>query len=272
MTSRRTELRRLTQSRLRYSLTFVLLACATAMFAWRAVWIWFGIATWPMASFVLVALAYGLNDPWWMGKRSDGSLHLFHRIALFPYHTCIRWIWIVHVALSTEPAYDEVNEYLIVARRLVRSELPDNVARICDLTSEFSEPFAICHAAEYVSFPILDGSVPSIDALLAAVDQWKPSTEGRILIHCAMGHGRTGLVAATWLVVHGYAPSTTKALEMLVAVRPGIALHDCQLEFLSQVDQSIDSVPALDDPNIGMMRVDGKDTNGGGPQNEMFGQ
>ena len=43
-------------------------------------------------------------------------------------------------------------------------------------------------------------------------------------MHCANGRGRTGLVAAAWLLAHGRADSAADALARVQAARPAVRL------------------------------------------------
>ncbi len=55
------------------------------------------------------------------------------------------------------------------------------------------------------------------------------------VIHCAQGHGRTGLVAAAVLVVFRRAQTVSEAIAMVQTVRPGIELNTMQRSILEQV-------------------------------------
>ena len=90
-----------------------------------------------------------------------------------------------------------------------------------DLTAEFAEPAAIRKSPAYRSFPILDGAAPSPEALRAAVAGLRP---GRTFVHCAQGHGRTGLFALAVLLSSGVARSVEDGLRLLRTARPGIRL------------------------------------------------
>jgi protein-tyrosine phosphatase len=91
-----------------------------------------------------------------------------------------------------------------------------------DLTAEFAEPLAVRLSPSYRSFPILDGSAPSPESLRAAVAGLR---EGRTFVHCAQGHGRTGLFALAVLLHQRVVPSVEDGLRMLTAARPGIRLN-----------------------------------------------
>ena len=57
--------------------------------------------------------------------------------------------------------------------------------------------------------------------------------EGTIYIHCAEGHGRTGLFAAALLVKLGQFDSTDDALEFVKSKRPLVRLGKIQLATLA---------------------------------------
>ncbi|TWU44827.1 hypothetical protein Poly51_58930 [Rubripirellula tenax] len=56
-----------------------------------------------------------------------------------------------------------------------------------------------------------------------------------VLIHCAQGHGRTGLVAAAVLIVSGEAQTAADAIAIIQAVRPGVELNKAQRMILEQI-------------------------------------
>src|SRR5205809_1011561 len=101
-------------------------------------------------------------------------------------------VWHLMRLISREPARNMVTQQLVVGRRLLAYEREDEFDNFVDLTAEFPEPFPIRSSPSYRSFPILDGSAPSPEALRVAVTSLRP---GRTFIHCAQGHGRTGLFA-----------------------------------------------------------------------------
>jgi protein-tyrosine phosphatase len=137
-------------------------------------------------------------------------------------------VWHLIRLLSREPAHNAVTEQLVVGRRLLTFERAGEFANFVDLTAEFSEPSFIRSSPSYRSFPILDGGAPTPEALRAAVASLRP---GRTFIHCAQGHGRTGLFALAVLLSSGVARSVEDGLRMLSAARPAIRLsreqHRC---------------------------------------------
>jgi protein-tyrosine phosphatase len=119
----------------------------------------------------------------------------------------------------------------VVGRRLLAHEVVGEFANYVDLTAEFSEPSAIRRNPGYMSVPILDGSAPDPAALDQAVSRLRP---GRTFIHCAQGHGRTGLFALAMLLRSGRAGSADEGLRKLQAARPGVRLSKVQLRCIER--------------------------------------
>jgi protein-tyrosine phosphatase len=189
---------------------------------------WYSAFVWPAISLGVVSLTYLLGEVRLFGKRSDGTRHWFATVILFPYLAFAHIVWLMQTVFSNEPCLNVVNESLIVARRLRTREFPTNVRNVCDLTCEFVEPEWIRTNYVYICHPILDAGTVSATELIALAKSLVPDSKGPLLIHCANGHGRTGMFAAIWLVVHGFVDSADDAFKLLQSVRPGIGLRSRQ--------------------------------------------
>jgi protein-tyrosine phosphatase len=227
---------------MKYGVAFLLNAgCALAFAVWAAATLPFGIGVvvatslvWLAASFVWVSAAYlGLGAKAF-GKRSDGRLRPIAIVALAPYLLLTWGIWHAVRACSREPPWHRVSERLIVGRRLLPNELPGEVANVVDLTAEFVEPKAILDRTSYFSFPILDAGTAG-EASVAELARTIASLPGLTYLHCALGHGRTGTVAAAVLVAGGEEMSAEGALQRLRELRPGLDVNERQRTFLEQV-------------------------------------
>jgi len=183
---------------------------------------WFLIAAWLGCGFLILGAAHGRGAHRVFGKRADGHLPLWSWLVFFPLHIYTITVWHLIRLFSREPACGVVTEDLVVGRRLLASEFDDEFDNYVDLTAEFSEPAAIRGSPSYRSFPILDGAAPRPEALRSAVAALRP---GRTFVHCAQGHGRTGLFALAVLLNSGAAGSVEDGLQMLRTVRPGIRLN-----------------------------------------------
>jgi protein-tyrosine phosphatase len=177
---------------------------------------WFLMGIWLGCDFVILGVAYGRGAHHVFGKRPDGTLPLWSRLVFLPFLIYTNVAWHLLLLLSRESAQNKVTENLFVGRRLFASEHADDFDNFVDLTAEFTEPRSIRCTASYRSFPILDGSAPTPEALGAAVASLRP---GRTFVHCAQGHGRAALFALAVLLTSGACRSVEEGMRMLSAVR-----------------------------------------------------
>jgi hypothetical protein len=192
---------------------------------------WMFLAVWLGVDFLVVGIAHSLSAHRIFGKRPDGSLAFWSWLAFLPLLLYTGAVWHLIRCFSREPAHNTVSNNLVVGRRLLPKEVPGEFTNYIDLTAEFAEPHRIRSVAGYRSFPILDGSVPDPAALREFLDQLRP---GKTFIHCAQGHGRTGLFAIAHLLHSGAARTVEEALNQLRSVRPGIRINSLQRRCLEE--------------------------------------
>ena len=147
--------------------------------------------------------------------------------ALLPYLLLTWATWHLARRFSRERPHDEVVPGVVVGRRLLPGELPSGIATVLDLTSEFFEPEGIRRACRYVSLPILDAKTLPVERV-APVLRELATLPGPVYIHCAQGHGRTGMIAAALLVARGDAPDSRTALAWVRRARPAVRLSPAQ--------------------------------------------
>ncbi len=208
-------------------------------------WTWWLV--WPGISFLIVAVAYLRVSSRPFGKRSDGARSAIATGLLLPYLALARTVWELQTRLWREAPWNAIGESLIVARRLRASEFPDRAAAILDLTAELCDPDRIRRHPGYRCLPILDANGIDPVVLVRSVLRIPPSSYGRILIHCANGHGRAALVSAAWLLAHGFAGSSADALGQLRAARPAIFLRRRQRWILDQAETILRRLEAYGD-------------------------
>ncbi|RKH15050.1 hypothetical protein D7V97_01120 [Corallococcus sp. CA053C] len=182
---------------------------------------------WPAASFALVALAYAGVGPRVFGKQPDGRMRPGAVLALLPYLLLTWTTWHLARRFSRERPHDEVVPGLRLGRRLLPGELPAGVTAVLDLTSEFAEPVGIRQSCRYVSLPILDASTLPVERVAPVLRELVTLT-GTVYVHCAQGHGRTGMIAAALLVARGEALDARTALDWIQRVRPAVRLSATQ--------------------------------------------
>lgn len=204
----------------------------------RGGWAW--SLAWPAASFALVALAYAGAGPRVFGKRADGAVGPLHRLALLPFLLLVGAVWHASRLAARGPAWCEVAPGVLIGRRLLSGELPPGVGLVIDLTAEFAEPTAVRTAAAYRSLPTLDAGLSDPTAFRMLVEE-ASDFPGTIYIHCAQGHGRTGMFAAAVLLARGLAANPADAVAGIRRVRPGIRLKPAQLRALESFANTVSS-------------------------------
>lgn len=180
---------------------------------------------WLALDLVCLGVAYARNDASVFGKRVDGTLSP-GRVLLFLPWLLFTWsVWRLSLLLP-EPKTHQINDKLTIGRRLLGKEHPHGVTTILDMTSEFGEPAPIRKGSRYISLPALDARAPPPHALVAAI-QGLPADE-HVFIHCAQGHGRTGLAAVALLLHRNVVREIDEGLALLRNIRPGIRLSSAQ--------------------------------------------
>lgn len=194
------------------------------------------LCLWPAISFAMIASGYLFFGPKVYGKSSKGRLSLFNVFLLLPYLLYMWSVWFLIRLVKTEPAYDQLTDRIFIGRRLLQNEFPDKFDHVIDLTCEFSEPKA-ARNVNYHSFQILDGFVPDATQLA----EWsKAAAEfgGTIYIHCAEGHGRTGLFATVLLMQLEVFSDVNEALDFVKSKRPLVRLGSRQLQGLEMFQKA----------------------------------
>jgi hypothetical protein len=186
------------------------------------------LLVWSALSFGSVALGYAGLGTQVFGKGVDGRMSLPLKILNLPYLVYTSLVWHLCRLISREPAFNVIDDDLVIGRRLLAGEAPDGFDHYVDLTAEFDEPAPIRERLGYRCLPILDASVPSFDELRGAVEE---TVTGRAFVHCAQGHGRTGLFALALLLRRGNVNSIDEGLSVLKKLRPAVRLNKEQTKF-----------------------------------------
>lgn len=213
---------------MKYAAVNILLGLGFALQGYLAPHLAVGLL-WLAGCFFALGLAHLRNAPKLFGKRPTGAIAWWSWIAFLPLHLCLHAIWQLSRLFSREHPSDVVAPHLTVGRRLLASEIPADIAIIVDLTCEFPEPVAIRTKKDYRLFPILDASIPAIEDLRKFIANLPARP---IYVHCAQGHGRTGLFTIAYLVERNICPNSEEAAERLRRCRPGIVLNAQQQAFV----------------------------------------
>lgn len=185
--------------------------------------VWLGL------SFLLTGLGHATVGARVYGKRASGVLPVWSKILHAPFLLYTWAVWHIARCLSHEDIFNCVNDSLVIGRRVLPHELPEDIDNWVDLTAEFDEPSGVRQKVLYIALPILDGGVPAIQELREALDKLKPGTT---YVHCAQGHGRTGLFGLALLLKEGAIQTIDEGLKLLREARPGLELNGRQKRFV----------------------------------------
>jgi protein-tyrosine phosphatase len=198
---------------------------------------WFYALGWLGFDFLILGFAQLRRYHILFMKSADGTLPWVSWLIFLPLHLYSLAVLNVARALSREPARNKVCDDLWVGSRPGAGDVCD-CPNVIDLTAEFQEPKQFRERPGYFSFPILDAGAPTANALVRALERC-PRKPGPIFIHCAQGHGRTGIFAAAWLLANKRASTAEEAVEMLTKARPGIRLNSAQLRSLLEFEKKV---------------------------------
>jgi hypothetical protein len=217
---------------MRYATVFFLGSAALAAMALRGTIT--PLLAWLSLDLAAVGAAYAGVGPRLFGKRADGTLAPVAVLFLAPYLILTWVVWHLSRLLRREAAFNRLVGGIIIGRRLLPGEVPSGVGTVVDLTAEFQEPRAVRTGRTYRTFPILDGTAPEPLALEGLVREVL-RLPGDIYLHCAEGHGRTGLVAASLLLAGGHAATPDEAVAFLLRQRPRAHMNRAQRRSLDSL-------------------------------------
>lgn len=193
-----------------YAFVFVLLAVQAFLLAWFAKSF---VAAWLGTIALMVAAAYYLRAPHWLGKKPDGRLPLYSWVLWGP-HLGVSWLtYTAFRAIKRQRACDLVAPRIYVGRRPRSPEIPKDVTLVIDLCAEIPTHAYIRDNYTYLALPTLDGTDPTEADFERAIVAFR-ATSGAAYIHCAFGHGRSATVAAAIMLDQGLFDAETVEAEM----------------------------------------------------------
>jgi protein-tyrosine phosphatase/uncharacterized membrane protein YozB (DUF420 family) len=179
---------------------------------------WSVIAAWPAASLLLLSAAhFGIGSRGaTVFRKADGRVPIAARLVHGPYLVGLTmsrwWYW-----RRDEPRNEIVTGVWLgrVPRR------HDEACAVVDLTAEHA-----VRRSPYVSVPVLDQTVPTeeaLDAAVAAIDELR--RDGDVLVCCGLGYSRSATAVVAWLVAGGHAASIDEAVAIVRHARPKVVLR-----------------------------------------------
>lgn len=196
--------------------------------------------SWTAISLLVVSSAYWLNSAAVFRKRSDGSLPWYSRWLFIPFFFGTHVFNAVARRFDSVPAIQRISGDLYLGARLTESDLPqlksEGITAVLDVTAEFS---ALDWATrdnniQYLNIPVLDHAPPTEAQLNQAV-KWlhlQQTQQKKVVVHCALGRGRSVLVLAAFLLSRQTDRSAERAMALIKEVRHTANLNRQQLAAL----------------------------------------
>ncbi|MFC3034177.1 diacylglycerol kinase family protein [Pseudoalteromonas fenneropenaei] len=200
---------------------------------------------WIFIAVSIVALAYVTNQPSIFRKRATGKVPLLIKLILLPY---LGAVWCYNWLIRIQKAHvncTQLSDQLFVASRLLPTDVAmlqaEGIVAILDVTAEYDGFNWQTEDAGfyYLSIPILDHHSPSKQQIAQALS-WIAvhHAEGRkVVVHCALGRGRSVLVCAAFLLATQQVASATDAMAQIRAKRQRARLNRRQLARLEHWHQ-----------------------------------
>lgn len=183
-------------------------------------------------------MAYAGLGPRLFLKRGNGSLPPLSYFLCAPYHLLNTVALFVFRRGTREHAFDRIASNVYLGCRLHHSDAPTlarlGVCSVLDVCAEFGETEPL-RRLRYLSLPVLDTDASSLKTLQIGADWLQQETAiGSVYVHCALGHGRSALFVAAFLLQSGRVRTPDEAVAFIKEQRPGIKLHPKQRTALQQ--------------------------------------
>jgi diacylglycerol kinase (ATP) len=234
------------------ALYYTLLALPFMIVAWLVPFLWLQLALgWVGLSLLVVSSAYWFNSASIFRKRSDGSLPWYSRWLFIPFFLAVGLYNRLARQRDKVPPMQRVSKGLYLGARLTKTDMPQvhqqQITAVLDVTAEFAALDGLCQleGMYYLNIPVLDHAIPTLAQLQHAV-QWlkQQRAAGRkVLVHCALGRGRSVLVLAAFLLSRHNSHNAEQALALIKQVRHTARLNKRQLAALRQFTQSYHDAP-----------------------------
>lgn len=219
---------------MKFAVSFLFLAAALIYLGNPMIPSWRWALLWPAANLLVASGFYFSNWAKGFGKSGSGKLAVGPALFFIPYRTGLWWVWYLFARCGSENRFDQLMDRVWIGRKLDRVESRDaSFETIIDLTAEFPVVKEFTKR-DYHAFPILDGAVPGMVELLhfLGIAEGALKAGKSLYIHCAQGHGRTGLFAAALLVHIGKAQDLESAMKLIHSARPRVRCNRRQSSFL----------------------------------------
>ena len=198
---------------------------------------------WCLLSVVCVGVAYYFHNAWLFRKRSNGSIHPAIRWIFMPYLTGALAYNVYVRSRDGVPRVQKIADGLFVGARLTPQDINNlqstNIHGVLDMTAEFDGLGSFADASldmNYLNIPVLDHLAPKPHELVQAC-RWinhHSCQNENVLVHCALGRGRSVLVVAAYLVASQREANLDNALIRIQGIRSTAGLNAYQYRKLDE--------------------------------------
>ncbi|WP_340677392.1 diacylglycerol kinase family protein [Paraglaciecola sp.] len=212
----------------------LVLAYFSAYFLVSILLIWIGL------SLAAVSAAYILKAPGIFRKKQDGTIPSYMRWLFIPFLAGVQLYNLWARKNDQVPAIQQIEGNLFLACRLFPSDMAElhskGIKALVDVTAEFDGLDWTAHSEDlaYLNVPVLDHQSPKEQSLMHAV-HWIANQQraGKsVVVHCALGRGRSVLVVAAYLLCLYPELTVEQALQRINDIRQTAALNRSQLKAL----------------------------------------
>lgn len=218
----------------------LLLAVFTANIYFSIVFIWISL------SLSCVSLAYIFDMPKVFRKRDSGKIPLGIKWLFMPFFFGVQAYNSWARYRDSVPAIQKISPNLYLACRLFPSDITflkkQGVSAILDATAEFDglNWSADDEHLAYLNVPVLDHRSPHLEDVQKAMSWMRHyiNQDKGVVVHCAMGRGRSVLIVAAYLLATGQAETVDDALRRINDTRATARLNKSQSKALTKMYKS----------------------------------
>ncbi|WP_298942516.1 diacylglycerol kinase family protein [uncultured Psychromonas sp.] len=201
--------------------------------------------SWVALSLAIVSVAYLFDIPSIFRKNSDGKILWWIQWAFIPFLLGVKAYNAWARKNDDVPPIQKITNNLYLSRRLLSSDLEylksQNIDCIVDVTAEFAglESAMTDKNFDYLTIPVLDHKAPSLHKLRHAL-YWidvQLSQSRSVVIHCALGRGRSVFVMAAYLLSRDSSLSVDDALTQIHSIRSSANLNKKQYKVLNAISK-----------------------------------
>ncbi|MEH6734617.1 MAG: diacylglycerol kinase family protein [Shewanella sp.] len=201
------------------------------------------IFAWIALSLGLVSSAYWFNSAGIFRKSQDGSIPWYISWSFVPFLMGCQLYNALARKHDKVPVIQKIDKQLYLACRLFPSDIDrlkhEKIDAILDVTAEFDalEWTLFDENIGYLNIPILDHSVPTVAQLNQAIN-WlhtQVSNGKNVVVHCALGRGRSVLVLAAYLVCRERNRNVNDVLKSINSIRQTARLNKWQLAAIEKM-------------------------------------